>query len=175
MNDDPEDVPQTDADMRSFIDDMSMATYGNEPAIYAVHGHMGQYLVKELRKKKGRISNKTTIVGSKYSHKLILHAEYRKIGKRSKIRQAASDLGLGRTGGLRRTMIGIKDRFGKARVRASKVSYLAHKNKKAKALYGTGVLPAATYGAEEVGYSPSMVKQLRECTEECTVVQRRTE
>ena len=79
MNDDPEDVPQTDADMRSFIDDMSMATYGHGPAIYEVHGHMGQYLVKELRKRKGKISKKTTIVESKYSHKLILHAKSRKL------------------------------------------------------------------------------------------------
>ena len=49
-------------------------------------------------------------------------------------------------------MIGIKYRFGKARVRANRVSYLARKNKKAMALYGTGALPAATYGAEGAGY-----------------------
>ena len=36
VNDDPEEVPQTDADMRSFIDDMSMATYGHGPAIYEI-------------------------------------------------------------------------------------------------------------------------------------------
>ena len=74
---------------------------------------------------------------------------------------AAKDLGIGRAGGARRTMLGIKDRFGKARIRANKVAYLSRKNKKAKALYGTGVLPTATYGIEAVGYSPSMVKQLR--------------
>ena len=48
-------------------------------------------------------------------------------------------------------MIGTKYRFGKARARVSKVRYLAHKNKHAKAVYGRGVLPAATYGAEGVG------------------------
>ena len=58
VNDESDDVPHTDADMRSFIDDISMATYGNEPEIYDVHGHMGQYLVKELRRKKGKISKK---------------------------------------------------------------------------------------------------------------------
>ena len=57
--------------------------------------------------------------------------------------------------------------FGKARQRANKVSYLARKNKRAKALYGTGVLPAATYGAEAVGYSPSMTKQLRTMAADC--------
>ena len=64
-------------------------------------------------------------------------------------------------------MIGIKNRFGKARIRANKVSYLSRKNKKAKALYGTGVLPSATYGAEAVGYSPTMIKQLRTMAADC--------
>ena len=85
----------------------------------------------------------------------------------AKIGLAAKDLGLGRTGGLRRTMIRIKDRFGKARVRANKVAYLSRKNKRAKALYGTGVLPSATYGAEAVGYSPTMTKQLRTMAADC--------
>ena len=84
-----EECPDTDADMRSFIDDMSVATYGTEPEIYEVHGHMGQYLVKELRRKKGKISKKTTIVGSKFSHNLILNSKYRKIGVSSKIGLAA--------------------------------------------------------------------------------------
>ena len=51
-------------------------------------------------------------------------------------------------------MIGIKDRLGKARARANKVAYLSRKNKKPKALYGTGVLPTATYGVEAVGFLP---------------------
>ena len=146
---------------------MSMATYGQAPAIYDVHAHMGEYLIKALRKRKGKISKKTTILGSQYSHKLVLQAKYKKIGVQVKIWAATKDFGLGRTGGLRRTMIGIKDRFGNGRVRANKVAYLSRKNKRAKALYGTGVLPVATYGAEAVGYSPSMVKQLRTMAADC--------
>ena len=42
-----------------------------------------------------------------------------------------------------------------------------HARKKAKALYGTGVLPAATYGAGAVGYSPSMIKQFRTMAADC--------
>ena len=86
-----------------------------------------------------KISKKTTIVGSKYSHKLILQAKYKKFGVRAKVGTAAKDLGLGRTGGLRRTMIGIRDRFGKARIRVNKVSYPARKNKKAKAFLTDGL------------------------------------
>ena len=72
----PEDTPpDIDADMRSFIDDMSMATCGQAPAIYEVHAHMGEYPAKALRKRKGKISKKTTIVCSKFSHKLTLQAK----------------------------------------------------------------------------------------------------
>ena len=78
---DPEDTPlDIDADMKSFIDDMSMATYGQAPALYEVHAHMGAYLTKELRKRKGKISKKTTIVGSKFCHKLILQTKYKNLG-----------------------------------------------------------------------------------------------
>ena len=58
INDMEEDVPDIDADMRSFIDDMSMATYGQSPEIYEVHAHMGTYLTKELRKRKGKFPRK---------------------------------------------------------------------------------------------------------------------
>ena len=92
---------------------MSMATYGEAPALYEVHEHMGTYLTKELRKRQGKISKKTTIVGSKVIHKLVLQAKYKKLGVQAKIGRAAKHLGLGRTGGPRRTMIGIKDGFGK--------------------------------------------------------------
>ena len=72
--------PDIDADMRSFIDDMSMGSYGhepeiNKPEIYEIHGHMGEYFVKALKKKKCKVFIKTKIVGSKYSHKVILQAK----------------------------------------------------------------------------------------------------
>ena len=109
LADQEEEPPEIDADMRSFIDDMSIATYGQAPAVYEVHAHMGGYLSKELRRREGKISKKTTIVVSKFSHKLVLQAKYRKIGVQAEIGMAAKDLGLGRTGGLRRTVISIKD------------------------------------------------------------------
>ena len=129
----PEDpLPEVDADMRSFIDDMSMATYGKAPMFFEVHAHMGQYLSKQLQKRKGKISKKTTIVGTKFSHKCVLQAKYRKFGVLAKVGIAAKDLGIGRAGGSRRTRIGITNRFGKAKARANKVAYFSKKNKKSK-------------------------------------------
>ena len=55
--------PVIDADMRSFIDDMSMATYGQAPAMYEVHAHMGEYLTKELRARKGKYPRKPHLCG----------------------------------------------------------------------------------------------------------------
>ena len=127
-------LPEVDGGMRSFIDGMSMATYGEAPLLYEVHAHMGNHLATNIRKMKGKISKKTTIVGTKFSHKLILQAKYRRFGIQAKIGIAAKDLGIGRTGGARRTMIGIKTRFGKAKTRANRVAYLLKKNKRAKAL-----------------------------------------
>ena len=92
-------LPEVDADMRSFIDDMSMATYGKAPLLYEVHAHMGQYLANHLKNRKGKISKKTTIVGTKFSHKLVLQAKYRSFGVSAKIGIAAKDLGIGRAGG----------------------------------------------------------------------------
>eukprot|EP00973_Karenia_brevis_P024480 3377706-Karenia_brevis.AAC.1 len=51
--------------------------------------------------------------------------------------------------------------MAQARLRAHRVGQLNKVNKKAKALYNTGVWPAATYGMERVGYTPTMVNQIR--------------
>ena len=74
---------------------------------------------------------------------------------------------MGRTGGLRRILIGIKDRFAKARIRANRVKYLVNNKKNVKSLSCTGVLQAATYGEEGIGYSPSMIGQLRTMAADC--------
>ena len=58
-------------------------------------------------------------------------------------------------------MATIKERGVKARKRANKVSWLNNKNKKARALYTTGVYPQAVYGMEGVGYSPWSIKTIR--------------
>ena len=58
-------------------------------------------------------------------------------------------------------MLGIAHRKRAAKKRANKVTYVTSKDKRAKALYGTGVLPQATYGAESTGYSPTFVKELK--------------
>ena len=51
-------LPEVDADMRSFIDDMSMATYGEAPHLYEVHAHIGKHLAKNIKKRKGKIPRK---------------------------------------------------------------------------------------------------------------------
>eukprot|EP00973_Karenia_brevis_P015885 2174066-Karenia_brevis.AAC.1 len=48
-----------------------------------------------------------------------------------------------------------------ARMRAARVGQLNTVNKRARALFNTRVWPAATYGMEGIGYTPTLVNQLR--------------
>ena len=70
-------------------------------------------------------------------------------------------LASGPHGGGRRTTVTIKDRIRSARPRNNKVAWLNKKNKRARALHTTGVLPQASYGMEGTGYSPWMTRALR--------------
>eukprot|EP00973_Karenia_brevis_P062447 8684063-Karenia_brevis.AAC.1 len=54
------------------------------------------------------------------------------------------------TGGNRRATGTIRKRVAQARVRAQRVGQLNKVIKRARALYNTGVWPAATYGMEGV-------------------------
>eukprot|EP00973_Karenia_brevis_P061008 8483245-Karenia_brevis.AAC.1 len=47
-----------------------------------------------------------------------------------------------------------------ARARDHRVGQLNRVNKRAQALYNTGVWPAATYGAEGLGYAPTMISRI---------------
>ena len=58
-------------------------------------------------------------------------------------------------------MIYIKDRIKSAQPRNRKVAWSNRKNKKARALHTTGVLPQAAYGVEGTGLSPWIVRALR--------------
>eukprot|EP00973_Karenia_brevis_P076694 10652639-Karenia_brevis.AAC.1 len=46
-------------------------------------------------------------------------------------------------------------------MRADRVGQLNKVDKRARALYNTGVWPAATYGIEGIGYTPTIIQNLR--------------
>ena len=82
-------------------------------------------------------------------------------GVQVKAVSSAPDLGVEAGGGHRRYTGVIRSRYGGARPRADRAAWLNKKNKKARALYGTGIFPTATYGAETCGYYPQMVDGIR--------------
>eukprot|EP00973_Karenia_brevis_P074750 10388268-Karenia_brevis.AAC.1 len=67
---------------------------------------------------------------------------------KAKTLRVTRDLGLDYTGGNRRATGTIRKRIAQARIRANRVGQLNKINKRARALYNTGVWPAATYGME---------------------------
>ena len=74
---------------------------------------------------------------------------------------SAPDLGVEAGGGHRRYTGVIRTRYGGTRARSHRAAWLNKKNKKARALYSTGVFPQATYGGETRGYYPQMVNAVR--------------
>ena len=121
-----------------------------------------------IRSLKGKVSPKTTVIGNSWPLNQQRRRELKKLCINTKVARAAKDLGIGRAGGHRRTLVGITHRKRAARQRAYRVTYLTTKDKRAQALYGTGVLPQATYGAETTGYSPTFVSELRTMAADAT-------
>ena len=64
---------------------------------------------------------------------------------------SAPDLGVEAGGGHRRYTGVIRTRYGGTRARSHRAAWLNKKNKKARALYSTGVFPQATYEGKHVG------------------------
>ena len=69
---------------------------------------------------------------------------------------SAPDLGVEAAGGHRRATGAIRSRYGGTKGRAERAAWLNKKNKRARALYGTGIYPQATYGGETCGFYPQM-------------------
>ena len=105
----------------------------------------------DLKRIKAKVSRKNVILATKHRHGLRLARHYATKGVSTSVKPKANELGLGTTGGVRRTMVTIKDRIKGARPRNNKVSWLNRRNKKAWALHTRGVLSQASYGIEGKG------------------------
>ena len=106
------------SDIRTFVDDISATTHSKrvrdpvtkQYCIVQVARDLAEQLANGIRSLKGKISPKTTIIGSRTALKEILCQELKKLGIKTKVARAAKDLGIGRSGGHRRTLIGIAHR-----------------------------------------------------------------
>eukprot|EP00973_Karenia_brevis_P025198 3475753-Karenia_brevis.AAC.1 len=107
-------------------------------------------LLKGLKDNKSKISKKIAVVATRKRLEALHSAHLCKIGLQAKTFRVTRDLGLDYTGGNRRATGTIRKRIALARVRATRVGQLNKINKRVRALYNTGVWPAATYGLEGV-------------------------
>ena len=109
---------------------------------------------------RAKVSKKNVILSTRRKHGLALAKHYATKRVSTSVKPVAKYLGIGTTGGVRRTMISIKDRIKAAKPRNNKVSWL-DKGKRARALHTTGVLPQSSYRIEGTGFSPWIVRTLR--------------
>ena len=106
------------SDIRSFIDDISATTHSKrvrgprtkKHCIVQVARDLAKQLAEGIRSLKGKVSPKTIIIGTSQGLRVELHKELKKLGVNTKIARAAIDLGIGRSGGRRRTMLGVAHR-----------------------------------------------------------------
>ena len=86
-------------DMRSFVDDISVTTHSQRAhiprtqtlCIVRVSRDMAAQLAQGILGLRGKVSHKTTTVGSVFRQKLLLPKELRKLGIRTKVANAAKD------------------------------------------------------------------------------------
>ena len=145
----------------SVVDDLKTTTHGHKDTHVHTHQIMGSNMILDLKGMKAKVSKKNVILSSKRIHGQALAKYYAKKGVSTSVKPSAKYLGLGTTGGVRRTTVTIKDRIRSARPRNKKVAWLNRKNKKARALHTTGVLPQASYGMKGTGFSPWITRSLR--------------
>ena len=149
------------ASVSSFVDDLKTTTHGLKDTHVETHHMMGSNMILDLKGMRAKVSKKNVILITRRKHGLDLAKHYAAKGVSTLVKPVAKYLDVGTTRRVRRTMISIKDRIKAAKPRNNKLSWLNKKNKRARALHTTGVLPQASYGVEVTGYSPWIVRSLR--------------
>ena len=118
-------------------------------------------LAEGLRGVKCKIPTKSVCLSNRKHLKNAMVEIWKGQGVQVKAVASAPDLGVEAGGGHRRYTGVIRSRYGGTRPSADRAAWLNKKNKRARALYGTGIFPTATYGAETCGYYPQMVDGIR--------------
>ena len=147
--------------IRSFVDDIRHTGRGKPPHLLHQMRDTAILLAEALRGIKCKISTKSVCISNRKKLKQEMVDILKGQGVTIQAVSSAPDLGVEAGGGHRRFTGVIRSRYGGTKPRADRAAWLNTKNKKARALYGTGVFPTATYGAETCGYYPQMVHSVR--------------
>ena len=112
------------ASVSSFVDDLKTTTHGLKDTHVETHEMMGSNMILVLKGLREKVSKKNVILSTKNTHGLKLAKHYARHGVSTSVKPSAKYLGLGTTGGVRRTTATIKDRIRSARPRNNKVAWL---------------------------------------------------
>ena len=105
------------AAVSSFVDDLATTTHGTKDTHVETHEMMGSNIIMDLKGLTAKVSKKNVILSTRRAHGLRLARHYAKRGVTTSVKPSAKYLGLGTTGGVRRTTATIKDRIRSARTR----------------------------------------------------------
>ena len=105
------------------MDDLKITTHGIQESHVDMHQQMGANPILDLKGIEAKVSRKNVCLSAKHKHGLKLARHYAAKGVSTSVKPMAKYLGLGTTGGVRRTMGTIKDRIKGARPRNKQVGW----------------------------------------------------
>ena len=114
-----------------------------------------------------KLSPKAAIVAS-YKQVSKLNRVFTSQGVYFKVVKEHRDLGVSYSASLSRPFEIVKNRLNKSKSRLGKIKSIAKINKKAKTIFSTSYLPAATWGHPACGITPTRIVQLeRDALDAC--------
>ena len=108
------------ASVSSYVDDLKTTTHGLRDTHVDTHNMMGSNLILDFKEIKAKVSKKNVILSTRRKHGFDLAKHYAAKGVSTSVKPVAKYLGIGTTGGVRRTMISIEDRIKAAKPATTK-------------------------------------------------------
>ena len=146
------------------IDDVVQECHGFKDDVFQSIAESGGCFISAVQAMDLEISSKSVILSSsKPLQSSLIHFFRHSYGVDLQPAGSAPHLGFSRSSGKTNTVKPftlLKRRFSKANLRAIRGAWLARKSAKALSLFTTGVVPIATYGADHLGLTKSLRRQL---------------
>ena len=167
------DDDHPDANLKSFVDDCSFfnASKFKRQVVHILRSALKDFkdVVAVL---KLILSDKAVITASSKQLRVMILKALKELGLSFKSESAARDLGVSNTAGRLRPAQLTNSRFSKTKNRIFKISQIAKISRKAKTLFSGSAFPAATFGHQACGFSPSQMLSLERGALSCTGIKK---
>ena len=149
------------------VDDVAQEFSGSAEESFTSLSSAGEALVQGFQARGLTISGKSVAIGTNPKITRALARHFKKLGIDLATEDIAPHLGYARTFKPKLGFSVLRQRFAKAKVRASRISRIARASPKTAGLFKAGVSPQATYGSNLIGLSKSLSLALDRMALQC--------